>query len=228
MSTFTARAFADVFTDARAIGLLNDLGADRYTDAALLPHGAYTHLEIQEECAASGIPLVETVISTPTYTANATTITVPGAVTDLREPMELWEKNTADSYWRRMERVNNLRPPLISARTSLYEWEWHNGAIRVLACSVNKDIFMRYRRQLAYPTAALTLDFDGIYTALVAGTAFYAATGRPEVQAKAGSAYDRAVSRLKRILSRDRQEISYRRRAWNDTGGRYTPLTIRS
>ena len=221
MSTFTTRTFTNVFTDARAIGLLNDPSSDRYPDAVLLPHGAYTHNDIQEEFAASGIPMVETVVDTPTYTALAETIVIPAGITDLREPLELWEKNTGDEVWSPMTRVSYLRPPLVSPGVRLHYWEWQNGAIRVLPCSVAREIFMRYRRQLAYPTAAGEIGFDGIYFALVAGTAYLAATSRPDVQAKAGAMYAKRLEKMIGIASRDRQGIVYRRRAWNDTSERY-------
>ena len=215
MSTFTARTFTNVFTDARAAGLLNDIGSDIFTDAVLLPHGAFTHLEIQEEFAASGIPMVETVSDTFSYTANATSISVPGGITDLREPMELWEKSTSDSVWLRMYRKGQIPPPPVSYQARLVHWEWLNGAIRVEPCSENRDVFVRYRRQLPYPAASDTIGFDGIYLALVAGTAMHAAIERPQLVQKASVMYARAIDRAIRIASRDRQMITYRRKPWN-------------
>lgn len=217
MSTFTTRTFTNVFTDARAVGLLNDAAQDRYTDAVLLPHGAFAYIEIQEDFADAGIPLIETVTDTFAYTANAASISIPGGITDLAEPLELWEKGdteTADN-WLPMKRVAQVGPTPATSLDRLYEWEWSNGAIRVNPCSSARDVFVRYRRQLAYPAAGDPIGFDRIYLALVAGTAFFAATARPDVQQKAGVMYVEAKKRAIRIASRDRQVITYRRRPWN-------------
>jgi hypothetical protein len=222
MSTFTARTFTQVFDDSRAVGLLNDAAKDRYADSVLLPHGAYAHLEIQEEFAATGIPFVETVSDDFVYTALQETIPVPGAITDFAEPLELWEKGTNDSLWVPMLRASHLMPPLDTNLDSLAFWEWENGAIRVLPCSENRSVFVRYRRQLAYPAAGTTVGFDRIYLALVAGTAFFAATAREDVQKKAGAMYATAIQRAIRIASRDRQALTYRRQPWSGSGRRST------
>lgn len=225
MSTFTARTFTMAFNDARAIGLLNDAGQDVYTDAVLLPHGAAVFQEIQEEFAANGIPFIETSTESLTYTAAATTIVVPAGVTDLSAPLEIWEKGSTDEQWVPMKRVMDLRPPLQTSRTVLGQWEWRNGTIVVLACSANRDIWCRYRRQLAYPTAASTMGLDGIYTALVAGTALRAGTNRPDVQAAAAQQYATALNRSIHIASRDRQGITYQQRSWGRGRG-YVPIQI--
>lgn len=220
MSTFTARTFTNAFADARAIGLLNEATANVYTDAILLPHGAYVHNEIQEEFAAHGLPLAETVTESLTYAANAETIVIPVGVTDLSAPLEIWEKSQGDEVWMPMQRVSFLRAPLDSGRDRLYEWEWRNGTIAVLACESARDIFCRYRRQLAYPAAGSTMDFDGIYFALVAGVAHYAATARPNVQAIAALMYRKRLDRAVHIASRDRQGIVYQQRGWRNRGRR--------
>lgn len=218
MSTFTERTFTQVFADARSIGLLNDpvAGGSRYPDSVLLPHGQQAFSKIQRRFAEKEIPLLERVIDTPTYTALAETIPIPAAITDLREPVEIWERDTNDSLWWPMRQVANLRPPFVTPLTKLYWWEWLNGAIRVLPCSTNRNIFMRYRRQLPYPAAATLMGFEGIYDVLVPGTAYYAATSRPDVERKAGALFIEALESIAHIASKGRQEITYRRRAWND------------
>ena len=224
MSSITARTFSQAFADARAIGLLNEATASVYTDAVLLPHGAYVHNEIQEEFASNGIPLAETVTESLTYAANAETIVIPAGVTDLSAPLEIWEKGTSDSLWVQMERVGNLRAPLVSSRARIYQWEWRNGTIAVLACQTARDIFCRYRRQLEYPAADDPMDFDGIYFALGAGTAFYAATSRPDVQAKAGAMYAKRLATAIHIASRDMQSVTYRQSSWRGRGNRRTHI----
>ena len=119
MSTLAGRSFTQAFDDARAKGLLNDAAKDVYTDAVLLPHGAFVHNEIQEEFAASGIPMAETTSTALTYAANAATIVVPGAVTDLGAPLEIWEKSQDDSLWVLMKQVADLRAPLDTGRALL-------------------------------------------------------------------------------------------------------------
>ena len=209
-SSIGARTLAMAFADARAIGLLNDLHSRRFPDSVLLPHAAYVIGEIQDEFALHSLPLVETITESLTYAANDTSIVVPAGVTDLAAPLEIWEKGASDEKWVPMVRNGNLRPPLETSRDRLYEWEWRNGTIAVLACSTARDIFCRYRRQLAYPgndATATTMGFDGIYFAVVAGTAFYAATTMPAVQAKAGVMYTKRLQSAVLVASRDLQVV---------------------
>lgn len=217
MSTFTARTFAQVFADARAKGLLNEAAQDVYTDAALLPHGAKALSHIELELAASGIPLLETTASSFVYTAGAETVPVPGGITDLREPLELWEKTVGTTLWVPMEQVSYLRPPLETNLDTLGIWEWRNGTIRVLPCSVNRDVFVRYRRELDYPTVGSTMGFDGIYHPLVSRTAFLAAPDRPDIQAAALNSYVYEMGLVIRVAGRDREGIVYRREPWGSS-----------
>ena len=148
------------------------------------------------------------------YTALQTTIPVPGAITDFAEPIELWEKGTSEARWVEMKRVSRLRPPLETNLNTLKIWEWENGAIRVLPCTANRDVFVRYRRELAYPAAAGTVGFDRIYRALIARTVFLAAKDQPQLQAKADGVYRERMESAIRIPGRDRQVITIRRKPW--------------
>src|SRR3990167_9686439 len=120
MSTFTARTFTNVFTDARSAGWLNDISADRHTDAVLLPAGSFAYNEIQEEFAVAGIPRVETVSDTFAYVAEADSISIPGGITDFAEPLELWEKSTANALWNRMRLIHEIDTPLETSLDRLY------------------------------------------------------------------------------------------------------------
>lgn len=219
MSTIAARLFSDAFDDARAE--LNDQAAQDYTNAVLLPHGASIHAEIQDAFAAVGVPLAETTTTALTYAANSETIVVPVGVTDLQAPLEIWEKGADDSLWIQMERVTDLRPPFESPASVLGCWEWRNGTIVVLPCSETRDIFCRYRRQLAYPTAATAMGFDGFYFPLVLGTAARAAlrTGRTDISTVLGPLFYKRLADVVQIASRDRQGISFRQQGWSG----YTP-----
>lgn len=214
MSTYASRTFQQAFDDARAIGLLNDTAKQVYTDAVLLPHGAKAFSTIQRKFAERGLPFVETTTESLTYTALAVTIVVPVGVTDLSAPLEIWEKGGDDSLWVMMQRIDDVGAPVINPGVVLGRWEWRNGTICVPACSEDRDIFCRYRRQLAYPAAGDPVGFDGVYDALVSGTAFFAATARPDVQAAALSSFKEEMESAVHIASRDRQGIVYRQQGW--------------
>ncbi len=229
MSDIAKRTFAQSMNDSRGV-FLNDLAAGTYTNTRLLPIAAFVHAEIQDEFAKRGIPILETTDGTFAYTALATSITVPaGIAPTFQAPLELWEQDpVASNLWMPMTRVARIPPPLPTNLPFLGIWEWANGVIVVLPCSVNRNIFCRYRIQGAYPTKPDVdlLGSEGFYWALVAGTAFYAAgeTDRPSVVKMADSSYRKRTMDAIQIASRDRQALSFRQGSINSYRGRPWPI----
>lgn len=173
MSTFTGRHFTDVFADAREE--LNDSTGDRYPDARLLTHAASTHAEIESEYAKRDINLLEKMSSAFSYVANATTIAIPGGITDLNEPLLIWQRLNSADPWSEVPRRNmNNAPPVLNPQY-LQSWEWSGNVINVNPGSQDLELLVRYRRTLDYPTANSTVDFENIYWPLVYGTAYRAA-----------------------------------------------------
>lgn len=222
MSAISQRSFAQAFQDARGV-FLNDPPAGTYTNTRLLPIGAYVHAEIQDEFSKRGIPILETVSSALTYTAGDESIPIPGGISDtFQAPLELWEQDTADSSpWIPMVRVPQIPPPYPSNLSFLGIWEWRNGTIITLPCSMDRNVWCRYRVQGAYPTKPDTdlMGSEGFYWALVAGVAYYAAGEtepvRPAVRDQANAAYRKRTMDALQIASRDRQSLSFRQQSPN-------------
>jgi len=184
MSTISARLFSDVFTDVR--GLLNDeevAGGEVFFDTKLLPLAAQIHGELQDEFANNDIEIAEKMSTAFSYTAHATSIPIPGAVTDFYQPIQIWERATTASEWKEVKMVDDLRVPGVIESSTLREFSFDEGTILVNPCSTNRLLLVRYQKQLAYPTAAGAVTIDGFYFPLVAGTAWLAAFSRGREEA---------------------------------------------
>lgn len=227
MSSLASRTLQQAMNDARSVAFLNDSNADVYTDTALLPVAAFVMGEIQDKFAEHDVPSKETITSSLTYVANATSITTSG-VTDFRLPLELWEQPTSGGLWFPMVRMDNLPAPLESPLDFLGMWEWSNETLRVPACSENRSIYCRYRRQVPYPTAVGTdtTTSDSYYWAVVAGIAFYAAGGteRTERERSLSAIYTNRLLTAIRVESKDRQVISTRQQSAREQYSR--PIVI--
>lgn len=219
MSGLANRTINQALADSRAIHFLNDSDAEVYTNAELLPVAAFVLGEMRDEFAKFSLPVVETVSTAFSYTANATTIPVPGSVTDFRHPIELWEKDTSSNVWIPMRRVDALPAPRSAAVAVLGVWEWSEDTLKVLACSANRDILVRYRRELAYPADGdpTTPGHEDFYWGLVAGVAYYAAQGtdRDNKADRFNGIYRKRVMDSIVIASQDLQVLNYRQRSAN-------------
>lgn len=210
MSSIALRTFTDVFGDARSF--LNDVAASVYTNTVLLPFGAMAHGEIQDEFAKNGIPILETVSTAFSYVAGDQDIDIPVSVTDLQAPLEIWEQDTSNGLWEPMGRVLALPAPTDNPVGFLGIWEWRNGSIRVMECSSNRNILVRYRRQLAYPAVGSATGGEGFYWPLVLGTAYMAAehNKRPERAKELAPKYYKRLRDAIEIAVRDLQRVSFR------------------
>lgn len=217
MSTIDSRSLSQSFDDCRSIGFLNDFkvsGGAVYTDSVLLPVAAFTIGEVQNKFAKFGIPSHESTDSSLSYTANATSINV-SSLTDLEEPLEVWQMQPGGAQlWFPLNRVSEVGPTQAPSPTYLTDWEWREQVLRVLPATQTMNIFIRYRKVLAYPTDAGTDTTGGsrYYWAVVAGTSLRAARGteRYDQLALIKTDYDAALWDAIEIQLKDRQSISTR------------------
>lgn len=217
------RTFTQVFNDSRAVHMLNDVAANVYTDNVLLPVGAFVMGEIQDEFAKNDIPSKETtgdvVYTTPDDTIDLTTLD------DFQLPLELWERGTDGGLWIPMDRVNILSPATPTLPQFLGNWEWSDETLKVVPASDDRQVKIRYRRQIPYETDASvdTATSVAYYWALVAGTAYYAMAGT-ERNDRATQLYPTYTKRLKdaiQVASKDRQTISTRQISGRRRSGWY-------
>ncbi len=223
MSGLANRTINQALADSRTIAFLNDSDNSAtgiYNDAALLPLAAFVAGEIEDEFAKYSIPVKEKIDPTSfSYTAEATTIAIPGAITDFRHPIELWEKPTSSTLWIPMRRVDVLEAPPPASRNFIGDWEWSEDTIKVNKCNTNRDVLVRYRRQLTYPTDGSTDTPGGedYYWSMVAGVAFYAAQGteRDKVAERSNGIYRKRMFDAILVTSRDMQSIEVRQQSVN-------------
>src|SRR3990167_1353611 len=147
MSGLSTRTINQALADACSIAFLNEAAQGTYTNALLLPLAAFVTGEIEDEFAKYGLQVKEKFDATNfSYTANASSITIAGAVTDFRHPIEMWEKPTGGE-WIPMERVNNLPAPPLTAPAILGQWEYSEQTIKVNPCSVARSILIVCRSE---------------------------------------------------------------------------------
>lgn len=235
MSSLASRTFSDAFDQARSAAFLNDPSGQVYDDAALLQAGATVFLEIQDEFALHGIPIVEHFTSPSDafdYVAGDDTIEVPtGIEEEFSEPLELWEESVnGGNAWIPMQRVAQLPAPPPNNLTYLGVWEWSEDLIKVLPCTRDIRVLVRYRRELAYlDDAGTPVGFDRFYNCIAPGVSYYVLgpTGRPGLAATCETQYRKALLDSIRRCSRDRQSISFRQQGYNQRNG-YGPWVIKT
>lgn len=224
MSGLANRTINQALSDARSIAFLNDTGnasTDVYRDANLLPAAAFVIGEIEDEFLKYDLQPRERVNKTNfSYVANATSITIPGSITDFRHPIELWEADSGTENWVLMNREGRLSAPPATAPQFLSEWEWSEDTIKVNPCSRARAIFIRYRRQLTYPAEGdpTTPGAEDYYWALVAGVAYYAGGGTNRtdlnLQRLEGIYRKRTMDAIL-VADRDKQVIPVRQQSAN-------------
>lgn len=130
--------------------LLNDDAASLWTDVALIPklQQAFRELEAKLRINAASI-MRKTVVNN--VSAHGTTYT---ALTDIIEPIRLWEKAVGDpdtSYVQMTEQdplANNVEA------TTLIYWQWDGALINFIGASANRTVKLTYWRTLAEPAAS--------------------------------------------------------------------------
>jgi len=227
MSSIADSTFTNVFDDARAD--LSDVAKDVYTDAVLLPHGVRCYFEIQDEFAKRDLTLLETITTSLTYAADASTIVIPGSITNLYAPLEIWERDTTAENWQELKRTNHLGPDPAQARDRLHFYEWSEGSIKVNPATKTKLILCRYQRQLARPAAATKIGFEGIFSPLTLGTAWRAAKSKSrtdlDILGMRGDYY-KAIKDSIMIATRQLQSESVRQEPYRKAG--VSPVIIHS
>lgn len=211
MSTIASRTFANAFSDVRE--LLNDSGGDIFTDAMLLKFAPQVHAEIQDEFGKHDLRFGEAITTGITYAANAETLDIT-AVTDIFEPVDIWERGVTTEEWTLLGRgIRLYAPGVANTPQKLSCWDWVNGTIRVLPASEIRLIRARYLAQSAYPaSSAVTMGGEGVYWALVYGTAAIAAASknRPTQAATYHTLYQKRLSDAWIRASREEQAVPVR------------------
>lgn len=155
---------SDVFDGARS-PFLNDSAANLYTNTALLPHLKAANEELEQLLIIYGAP-VQRVVTSPVLAvvAGVTSIVASGSPalpTDFLIPISLHERTTGDSNqsWTEMY-PRNFEPENQTPTTTFQYYAFRNNGLYFPAATGNRDIMIKYERQLAIITgAASPVDF---------------------------------------------------------------------
>lgn len=144
-----------VFATART--LLNDDAADLWTDPVLLPKLVQAFRELQAKLRINAGSVMKTSTSA-TVTSGSLTY---GAISDIIEPIRLWEKAVADpdSSYVPMTEYDPL--PIVAQAATLIYWQWDGTNINFIGASANRSVRVQYWRNLPDPTDATS---DMIFT----------------------------------------------------------------
>ena len=141
-----------VFTTSRT--LLNDDQNTLFTDTVLLPKMTQAHRELQTKLRAAD-SLTLRAVTTGTVNTGQTTLVTP--VTDMLEPIKLWEKisTASDSTYVEMTEQDPLDANQTPGTTSLTYWQWTQEALLFRPAANNAvTVKMLYWRLIAIPAAS--------------------------------------------------------------------------
>lgn len=140
---------SDVMNGARVY--LNDVAASIFTNTALLPLVIMANEELEKLLIIIGAEVQRNNSAAITVSANALTITLP---VDFLLPISLKERRVGgtENDWEDMtEQI--WSPEYVPAPTINY-WAFSNNAIRIPGASVNREVLLKYDRQLAVITSS--------------------------------------------------------------------------
>lgn len=148
--------------------LLNDDAGTIFTNTVLLPKLVQAFRELENALRINDA----SIMFKSTSATIAIGITVYPAITDIIEPITLWEKAVAaaDSTYVPMTEFDPL--PITASSTTLRYWEWDGTNINFIASTVARVVKVRYWRSLTEPTSgASSLIFIGAENYLAPRTA---------------------------------------------------------
>lgn len=145
---------SDVFDGARS-PFLNDSAAALFTNATLLPHLKAANEELEQLLIICGTSVQRQVTSSPlAITAGVSSITIGALLpTDFLFPIELKERASggAATDWVPMTELE-WSPEEITPTSSFTYWAFRNNGIYFPAATTNREILLKYERQLAVIT----------------------------------------------------------------------------
>lgn len=185
----------------QALVYLNDMSQTLYTYTVQIPYLRTASENLEKELATVGIQIQRAESSVITVTAGNTTLTPPS---DFFLPIELKERNVGENenQWTPMDEkvVLPLREPI----NYIEYWAFISNQVKVMECTVDKEIHMRYIRTLTAITAQSSLiDTPATKNYLSARTAELCARYIGMNESHANSIASREVEPARDALIRD-------------------------
>jgi hypothetical protein len=148
-----------VLTIARTY--LNDDAATLWQDQLLFPKLQQAHREMQQLLKSFAVPVMRTMSPIIEVLANATTLTLPSNV---MEPIQLWETSHGGDISTLVPMTEADPLPFLDPNgNSLGYWQWADEIVSFIGCTANRDVVMKYWRQLNIPQ--LNTDLVGFLNA---------------------------------------------------------------
>jgi len=135
-----------VFATART--LLNDDAATLWTDPILLPKLVQAYRELESKLRINAAQIMKKTVNA-TIAINGL---VYGTISDIKEPIKLWEKAVGglDSSYVLMTEYDPL-PHVAQAATLIY-WQWDGTNINFIGSTAQRVVQVQYWRSLTEPT----------------------------------------------------------------------------
>lgn len=171
-----------------ARALLNDVSGQDFTDVVLQPFVVQAFRELQSKLYAGAASIVRKVISPISVPAN-TFILPNSTITDLVEPIRLWERSNSSSLnadWTLMTEYDPL-PSLDPDAIALHYWQWDGTNINLVGCTVPRKVKINYWVDLvepSTPTSSLVFIDAEIYIAPRAAALAAASLGQDTTYAR--------------------------------------------
>jgi hypothetical protein len=206
-----ALPISTAITEAQA--LLNDLSGDIYTSASLLPFAKKAWRELMTRLIKEGMPY-----PTKTNFDPIAAVAVPGVpyeVTDMLQPIRMWEKGAGetDDFYIPMAERETL--PNLALDTTLKFWTWRGGVILLIGSNANRVVKTYYK----YLPTVTDADFDigliansqsFLASRIAAIAAFVIGANKERAEGLSGDARD-ALDELVTTQVKQRQNLPVRR-----------------
>ncbi len=142
----------EVFDTART--LLNDDGAELWTDTVLLKKLKQAHRELQVKLRLASVPIMKKLSAGISVSSGTFSISSGGDLpADLIEPIRLWECSAVEDFSSAVEMTESDPLPNISIDTTLNYWQWDGVNINLTGASATRKVFIHYWRTIAIPSA---------------------------------------------------------------------------
>lgn len=147
---------------------LNDEDAIVWSDMVLISRAHEALNELSLELALNGIPVskTQTVLSVPIVVPAGTTSLGSLLPSDLVEPLSVSERAIGESVQGFVMMTEKPFVPMVVPANNLYYWTWQSGQIQFVGCTENREIIIRYKKNLAIPslnTSELPIPFAELY-----------------------------------------------------------------
>lgn len=141
MPTVTAAGVMD-----KSAAFLNDTGLTLYTYAVQLPYLKIANTELEQILISLGTQQQKVKTTTMSYTALASTITLP---TDLLVPLKLWDRESGSTIANWNPLTERDFEPEQDPVVGLTYWAYRNNNIYFSKSSTNRDVQIQYERMLS-------------------------------------------------------------------------------